>query len=744
MINKSLANPAPRKVAFLATAAALGALAAGAAVAEPMLHTPSFYRSGEMSRYVDNYVELGVGYNSKDSYRFGEWNGLREDGAYPIVGFNWLSRARDSDASYWQLTGSGLGLETRKFGLEVGNQGRWKVNASADRLVRSELDDARFVHPNGLGTSSIRGIATVPITTATPTTPYRIEQGRDFYRLGLTTNLSSNWDLQVQYREDIRDGARVMGVPFTGFGSANNVPYEIDDHTQQIDTTLAFANQTSQLQLGYHFSRYENDLNAFLVQDPSGSVVTDGRVSLMPSNDYHQVSITGAHRFGRDTRLTAKLSYGLGTQNDAFLPYTTTPGATALPRASLDGELVRTLFDLSLSMRPTAGTSLRLGYQYFDHNNDTPTANYRYARQDAAQGAIGSSFERTNAPLSTTENKLVADGDIRVGMNATVRGIVEYSQKDYKLSDRSQTETARAGVEFRRPILDTLSGSVGYDYTQRTGSEYDRYAFIAASYVNPQLTVYHPSMRSYMFSDYSQNRLRANANWTASETINLQGSIEGYQQQYEDTGCSIVNPTQTASFGAMPDNCLGRNLAQGGALNFDLQWQPEENFTAFAFVNYSLLTTEQSGRAWTNAAAAIDSTRDWQATIDSEDHAVGTVFKWQPDEAGRLSVGGHYVFSDGRNKINMATALAGETAVPESKTYSHSVQMYAKWAYNRSTTFRLNYLYEIRESNDWAYLDPNTGLPYGPVVSPGFIWTGQDATRYENHVIGVSVALHSW
>lgn len=756
MTNKTFAGSFPRKAVFLATATAIGALNAGTAIAEPMLHTPSFYRTADMSRYVDNYLELGVGYNSKDSYGFGEWSGLREDGAYPIVGFNWLTRARDSDASYWRLSGSGLGLETRKFGLEVGNQGRWKINASADRLVRSEIDDARFVHPNGLGTSTLSGIGTVPITTATPLTPYRIEQGRDFYRLGLTTNLSQTWDLQVQYREDVRDGTRVMGVPFTGFGSTSNLPYEIDDHTQQLDATLAFANQTSQLQFAYHFSRYENDLTALNLQNPNttptniggGATVpspTTGRVSLMPSNDYHQLSVSGMHQFTRNVRLAAKLSYGLGTQDQQFLPYTTGAAALALPRNSLDGELRRTLFDLSLMLRPTAVSNLKIGYQHFDHDNATPISSYTYARQDADQGQIpGTSFDRKNAPLSTTENKLVADGDIRVGANATVRGLVEYSQKDYKLSDRSQTETTKAGVEFRRPIFDTLSGSVGYDYTQRTGSEYDRYAFIAASYVNPQLAIYHPSMRAYMFSDYSQNRLRASTNWTASETVNLQGSIEGYQQQYEDTGCSAVNPTQDPSFGVMPDNCLGRNLAEGGALNLDLQWQPEENFTAFVFVNYSLLTTEQSGRAWTNATAAIDSTRDWRATIDTEDHAVGTGFKWQPDEAGRMSLGGHYVFTDGRNKVNMITALAGETAVPESTNHSHSIQLYAKWAFDRSTTFRLNYLYETRESKDWAYLNPATGLPYGPVVSPAFVWTGQDAPRYENHVVGVSVALHSW
>lgn len=743
-----------RRPAGLLTIAAISAMASSAAVAEPMLHTPSFYRHGDMSRYVDNYVELGAGYNSDDSYKFGEWSGLREDGAFAIVGFNWLSRNRSDDASYWQLTGSGLGLESRKFGLELGTQGRWKLNASADRLVRSELDSASFIHPNGLGTSNLSGIATVPITAATPTTPYKVEQGRDFYRLGLSSALSANWDLQVSYREDVRDGARVMGVPFNGFGNPNNVPYEIDDHTQQFETTLAFADSLTQVQFAYQFSRYENNLDSLTLQNPvrpaGGATATlpdIGRVSLMPSNDYHQLSATGTYRLTPFTRVTSKLSYGLGTQNDAFLPYTTGTAATALPRASLDGELARTLFDLALITRPTFQTNLRVAYQYFDHNNKTPRSSYLYARQDANQGAVaGTGFARTNAPLSTTEHKITVDGDLRLQANTVLRGILEYIQKDYDLSDRSRTETAKAGIELRRPIFDTVSGAVGYDYSQRTGDSYNRYAFIAASYDNPQLVLYHPSTRAFHLNDYQQNKLRANANWVASETITVQGSVDAYQQQFEDAGCSTVNATQAATFaaaGVMPDNCLGRNLAEGAGVNLDLQWQPEENFTAFAFFNYSLLSTEQTGRAWTNATQGIDSTRNWNATIDTQDHAVGTGFKWQPDEAARWNLGGHYVFSDGRGRTKMVTALAGETAVPDSTSTSHSAQLYAKWMLNRMMTLRFNYLYETLKANDWAMTNPVTGQSF-PAINGTFVWTGQGSPRYENHAVGVSVALHSW
>ena len=48
-------------------AAVLAALAAEAAFAEPMLYVP-LTRGADMSRYADNFIELGAGYSDEDSF----------------------------------------------------------------------------------------------------------------------------------------------------------------------------------------------------------------------------------------------------------------------------------------------------------------------------------------------------------------------------------------------------------------------------------------------------------------------------------------------------------------------------------------------------------------------------------------------------------------------------------------------------------------------------------------------------
>lgn len=764
----------PRRPCHLLTLAALAALASQPTAAEPMLQHHALYRSDDMSRWIDNYVELGAGYNSADSYRFGEWNGLRDEGAYAIAGFNWLQRGRDNDARYWRISGSGLGLETRKFWFEGGEQGRWQVTASADRLLRSESDSARFIH-RGLGTSSLTlpagcsgftGTTNLATVNANCPTPYNVEQGRDFYRLGLSAEMSSHWDFRVNYREDVRDGARVMGVAFPtgGLGGGFNVPYPIDDHTQQVDVRLAYADGPAQLQLGYLYSRYENDAAPTEVLNPNSAGAALGRVSGMPGNDYHQFSASGSYRLTRDTRLTTRLSYGIGTQDDAFLDFTTSvPGVKPATR-SLDGEVRRTVFDLALMLRPSERSSLKLGYQYFDHDNRTPIANFLYASRDGAfptdnaatptiNESVVTTANRRNAPLSKSENKVLADGDYRFADNTVVRAIVEYSEKDYEESDRTQIETARAGIELRRPVLDTVMGMVGYEYSQRTGSAYDIFAFIRASFnattLDPATVAgVNPSTRLFVYSDYRQNKLRASANWTASETLTLQGGVDAYQQKFLGPDCTVIaDPTFDALFGPLPDYCLGRNQALGGAANIDLQWQPEKDFSAFTFANYSLSRTEQTGRPWTTFAQAVDATRTWFATQDYRDHAVGAGFKWQPVESV-LDIGGHYVYSQGTIKTVFETVpgfvASAEGPLPDITSTAHTLQLYAKWNLSRKLSLRFNYLYETRETDDWSYVSPTTGQVYGPVVAANFVSTGQAAPEYENHAVGVSVAIHGW
>jgi MtrB/PioB family decaheme-associated outer membrane protein len=770
-------NSAPlrRRTVVLAVGAALAALAATPALADPLLTVKLFrdsevmFRDADMSRWADNYLELGAIYNSADSLRFGQFSGLTDEGAYANVGFNYISRDQANDAQYWQVFGANLGLDSRKFKAEGGIQGQWNASFSFDGLEKSQTDSARF-HHRGLGNSTLtfpftqRATATAANFPNTQFGEYDIQQGRDIYRIGLSTIINKEWDFKVNYRQDQRDGTRLTGLLYSPGNVASILPYEIDDKTQQLEAILAYTSKEAQFQVGYAYSKFSNSLNAFNVQSPYSTSTLNNRMSLAPDNDYHQINATGTYNFSKTTRLRATYSYGIARQDQNFLPYSANGAAatTALPRTSLDAEVVNTLFDVALTSKPIDKMNLKVAYQYRDSENNTPVNQYRYASRDALTvGAANSTNVRTNSPMSSTENKFIVEGDYEIAERTILRAGLEHADKEYTHADRKDIQTDKLTLEVRRPISDEFLGSAGYIRTQRRGSDYDKNVYFRETYTgtgiqaNNRLTN-NPAMRSYIWADFDEDRVRTSANWTVNETLSLQGVVDSYQQKMRGPDCNKFNTAreQLAITAPLADTCLGRDEAEGASISLDLQYQPEENLTTFAFANFSQTEYKQIGRTWAvtnggaaNASGALDA-RNWYGDMLAQDHTLGFGLKWQPVE--KWDLGGTYVFNYGKGEstvdqaaqpaVGPSGAIIASRPMPDTWSKLHSVQLFAKWDYSKQLSWRFNYLYENLKSYDWATSGLGTTVPGVTAV----IFTGQDAPRYSNHVFGVSAVIKDW
>ena len=97
-MKQTLSVPIRRRMSVIAVGTALASLAAVPAFADPLLTIKLFrdseimFRDADMSRWADNYIELGAGYNSANSLRFGQFSGLVDKGGFPLAGFNWIAR----------------------------------------------------------------------------------------------------------------------------------------------------------------------------------------------------------------------------------------------------------------------------------------------------------------------------------------------------------------------------------------------------------------------------------------------------------------------------------------------------------------------------------------------------------------------------------------------------------------------------------------------------------------------------
>ena len=83
-------------------------------------------------------VEFGAAYLSDDSFKFGEYTGMTEQGGYAIA--NAWTAYRSEDADYFDLTATNLGLDSRSLMMEGGRQGSYRLHLRYDELPHNVSD----------------------------------------------------------------------------------------------------------------------------------------------------------------------------------------------------------------------------------------------------------------------------------------------------------------------------------------------------------------------------------------------------------------------------------------------------------------------------------------------------------------------------------------------------------------------------------------------------------------------------
>ena len=72
----------------------------------------------------ESSVEAGIGYVNQDNQRFGQYNGLKDKGAYGLLDVNVVNRD-DATGTWLKFNGRNLGLDNRELRFEHNRQGDW-------------------------------------------------------------------------------------------------------------------------------------------------------------------------------------------------------------------------------------------------------------------------------------------------------------------------------------------------------------------------------------------------------------------------------------------------------------------------------------------------------------------------------------------------------------------------------------------------------------------------------------------
>jgi MtrB/PioB family decaheme-associated outer membrane protein len=493
-------------------------------------------------------VEIGIGYVGNDSAKFGEYNGRNKKGPYAIGNFDLRGGgAYDSnDASRWRFNGTDLGLETRNLQGEYGEQGKFRLNFGYDELLRNRSDtyqtpyngagsnvltlpgnwivptvpllgagpNARGLNPAVANSNAIvGGVSTAPSAANLATSNALINADiPDFHEVELSTKRTKSdagvsysfdpqWGFDASIRHEHKDGVKPMGTVSrnsrsTGGASLGDIstiiPDLIDTDTDQFNASLNYKGDKSYAQATYYGSIFKNNVPSMSWQNwatgPTGSGTLNA-ISSTPSNQFHQLGLTGGYKFSSTTKLVVNGSYARSTQNDSFLTNDTTP---VVPVSSLNALVVSKDLNAKFTARPVKDLNLAANFKYADRDNRTPVNTYQYA--DAQEAAVANALfpgvlaqnANANRAYSKKINQFNFDADYAVAKRQWLKAGYDFQKIDrtcngswIDCADAATTKENTLRAEWRANMREDLNGKVGYAYSQRRVSNYNENAFLA-------------------------------------------------------------------------------------------------------------------------------------------------------------------------------------------------------------------------------------------------------------------------
>ena len=601
------------------------------------------------------WFELGVGVQSDDSYHFGRYTGLEEEGA--VINAN-------AEASYRAKTGGGymnakvtdLGLDSRNVKVEAGRQGKYGVAVEYDQV------------PNFLkqypGTS--------------------IKTERDRTGVKFTAVPGKDWEITGFYRHEEKNGTKEVGSTF-GFSQTQILPVDFSYETNDFGLNLGYKGEKLQALIAYTGSLFNNDKNAITWPNSLPPPAT-GQIAEYPDNQAHQISALLGYQLTDSTRIGAKLAFGRMTQDQNFLPYSY--GGVLPATSSLDGEVKTTLAKLDISSRPSPRLRLEGSYTYSDRDNNTPVNTYNYVITDT----ILSPDARQNRPYSFEQHLLRLKAGYKLPKDADLSGGYDYDKMDRSYQQVKETEDKTLWAKLKLRPMDTVETSLKVSHASRDASS-PEVSSPGAAYQNPSypesgvtyagMTLPNPLMLAFEYADRTRDKVGFDVSYNPQAKLTLGFALDYYKDDYQHMD-------------------LGLTKATGLSFTPSLTYLFSENLTASAYYSYEKLRSDQTGAEWISGlylggGASCSFGPCWIESDSNTTQTVGLSVNWKaiPD---KLDVGADLVYADFTGKIR----YHNEPSLPDLSSTLTALGVHGTYKKSDNLSFRADYRYEHYKDSDWA------------------------------------------
>ena len=655
---------------------------------------------------VEDEITVGLYYLDDDSYRFGKYTGITDEGVEPLLDFRIDRRPQwdGEDTVRWSLQGWRLGLDSRRLEFKINDQGTQSFTADYREIPNNRCSDGMTPY-RGIGSAELTLAPGWEIAPGSNNTggflrlneslaDLKIDTLRRRMDLSYDRELGKGWNLNVDYRHETKKGERTIGSIFGNTGGnprAVILPAPVDYATDNIEAMFEYGNSRMQFGFGAYASFFSNDETALVWQNAFGRANgwadsvsfpgAQGQLALEPDNSYLQVKAYAGLNLTSSTRITADMAFGQMEQDEPLLPYTINPDLvvnTPVPLDRLNAKIDTTLFNVRLTSQLARRLGLYLNYRYDDRDNKTPRASYPYIGGDS-QDQRPDEDGRINLPYSYREQSAEATFTYRLQGNVRLKAGVEYSDYSREYSEVSDADEFSwlAGIKFG--AFEVTSFSLDYRDSSRDVTAYIGNVPLIQSHlpgtIDEEEWENHPLLRKYFLTDRDREEIRFRADFFPVTQVNTGFSVSYFKDDYGN-------------------GYFGLNDSRMQAYTLDVGWYPVENVALVAYYTVEQYDSSQSSRSFNNAAAADDPNRDWFADSkdDVDTYNLSLTFSDLGADRGwnDFNLGFDYTVSDTSSRINVTAVTLATAPLPLLRSDLRSISAWATIAIGERSSLRFS------------------------------------------------------
>ena len=645
-------------------------------------------------------IDGGIAYLVDDAFRFGDYTGLDDSGAY-LMG-DVLGHYRGDDSTYMQIEGYARGLDSSAIFFRGGKQSVYEIRASYQSIPRRFFSSTTTPF-TGVGSASLLLPAAwvhAPTTgemteLANVSSPTAIGLDWGVLGLGIDYRPAQRWQMRVDYTRRAREGLQRSSGSFLYNTSEFAAP--VDYTTDDIELSANYSADTWQASASYSGSFFSNG-NAGLAWDNPYSVpagVDSGQIALPPDNTSHQVSLAASMLLPARTTLNGQLSFGKLSQNASLLPYTVNPNLATdpLPLNSADASIDTLNVNLRVTTSPWSRVTFEGELRFNDFDNKTSVNDYNYVTTDSALSLVPA----VNPAYDYQRRTLKFRAEYRLPGGTKLSAGVENKNIERSRQDRKETRTNRLWLRARSRLGSVGQLTLDLFVDDRDGTDYQ--------VVDKPLATENPLMRKYNMADRQRQGVR------------LRGSL--YAWRRADFGLQLEagsDDYQNSAIGLTDDEYL--------RIGADFSFQIGETASVYASIHREEINTSQSN-------SQSFSEPDWSA-LTNDTFNMATLGLNYPGLFSVVDASLEYGWSESIGESGSDTSGL-PNSFPDLRSQRSNLNLSLSYPYSDSLSLRFDYMFESLDSDDWS-LD---GV--GPDTIPNLLALGANAWNYDANVFFFSV-----